>query len=458
MCSTIDLFLTKRQQLMSAMATLDKDKDSRQEQRRNILLSMVDDALSSLDDVDKDVTTIKKREGFDLMKTLDKAIRLASSVEEESLPSVKKEVDFAAIDDFVQNTQISLNVNDSLFDASRDGLADALFLSTPALHPHHFFLQMPEKNVHFEPVSDKTNFVEMNIFAVKEDVVFNEFVLNNISVELSYSEQSERFSIMHLMKQKQANVSNDGGYVTVTLPRPRDVTGRLSVKVMSANVVGSPIVHNFDSSSHDVSVVNGTLGNLDITSLNESNLADLDIETRKGMLLNASKHYLDRTVYEDEDSTRLDSLSAQSWAAGDLCIARWMEDKVWYNAEVLDVDGTAIQVRFRDYGNVAEVDERFVLPRVEEIPEEDLLANLLDVHLVFKFPCPEDGVEAGSVCIARWSIDNVWYNAVVERVLPKTVWVMFTDYGNSDEVEKAFVLTNTASLPMGAEVDANVEL
>ena len=46
--------------------------------------------------------------------------------------------------------------------------------------------------------------------------------------------------------------------------------------------------------------------------------------------------------------------------------------------------GPAIQVRFRDYGNLAEVDEQFVLPRVEEIPEEDLLANLLDVNLVFK--------------------------------------------------------------------------
>ena len=375
MCATIDLLLTKRQQLMVAMTTLDNDKASRQEHRRNILLTMVNDTLSSLNDFDNDVTASKKREGFDLMKSLDKVIRLASSVEEESLLSVKKEVDIAAIDDFIQNTEIALNVNDSLFDASRDGLAGALFLSTSALHPHHFFLQMPEKNVHFEPVSDKTNFVEMNIFAVKEDVVFNELVLNNIYVELSYSDQSERFSIMHLIKQKKANLSNDGGYVTVTLPRPRDVTARLSVKVMSANVVNSPIVHHFGISSHDVSVVNGTLGNLDITDLNESNLVDLDIKTRKGLLLNASRHYLDRTVYEDEDSTRLDSLSAQSWAAGDLCIARWMEDKVWYNAEVLEVCGTAIQVRFRDYGNVAEVDEQFVLPRVEEIPEEDLLAN-----------------------------------------------------------------------------------
>ena len=66
-------------------------------------------------------------------------------------------------------------------------------------------------------------------------------------------------------------------------------------------------------------------------------------------------------------------------------------------------------------------------------------------------------METGSVCIARWSVDNVWYNAVVERVLPNTVWEKFTDYGNSDEVEKAYVLTSPASLPMGADVDENVE-
>ena len=61
MCATIDLLLTKRQQLMSAMTTLDKDKDSRQELRRNILLTMVNDTLSSLNDYDNDVTTMKKR-------------------------------------------------------------------------------------------------------------------------------------------------------------------------------------------------------------------------------------------------------------------------------------------------------------------------------------------------------------------------------------------------------------
>ena len=81
-------------------------------------------------------------------------------------------------------------MNDSLLDTSRDGIADALFLSTPALHPLRFFLQiLPKKSVFFEPLSDKTKFVEMNIFALKEDVVFNKLSLNNVYVELSHSDR-----------------------------------------------------------------------------------------------------------------------------------------------------------------------------------------------------------------------------------------------------------------------------
>ena len=53
-----------------------------------------------------------------------------------------------------------------------------LVVSTPALHPHQFFLQMLEK-IDFEPVSDKTKFVAMNIFAVAEDVLSKKLVLNS---------------------------------------------------------------------------------------------------------------------------------------------------------------------------------------------------------------------------------------------------------------------------------------
>ena len=65
-------------------------------------------------------------------------------------------------------------------------------------------------------------------------------------------------------------------------------------------------------------MVNGTLGNLDITEQNESNLAYLDMKARQDFLSNVSRHYLDRIVYEDEESSQLDSLPAKSWSGGDL--------------------------------------------------------------------------------------------------------------------------------------------
>ena len=59
-------------------------------------------------------------------------------------------------------------------------------------------------------------------------------------------------------------------------------------------------------------MVNGTLGNFDITEQNKSNLADLNIKARQDFLLKVSRHYLDRIVYEDEENFQLDSLSAKS--------------------------------------------------------------------------------------------------------------------------------------------------
>ena len=100
--------------------------------------------------------------------------------------------------------------------------------------------------MHFELVSDEAQFVEINVFAVKEDVVFDDTTLKNIFVEISHSGQNEGFPLLFLIKQKKANISE---------------------------------VHNFGTSVTDVSLVNGTPGNLDITGLDESNLADLDKQT-----------------------------------------------------------------------------------------------------------------------------------------------------------------------------------
>ena len=72
------------------------------------------------------------------------------------------------------------------------------------------------------------------------------------------------------------------------------------------------------------------------------------------------------------------------WAVEDACTARWSDDWVWYNAEVLEVRGNTILVRFSDYANEAEVKEEFMLRRVHEIPEKDMVENLSDAHLDFQ--------------------------------------------------------------------------
>ena len=89
---------------------------------------------------------------------------------------------------------------------------------------------------------------------------------------------------------------------------------------------------------------------------------------------------LDDSSSEDERPSPL----TVRWAVEDACIARWSADWVWYNAEVLEVRGNTILVRFSDYANEAEVKEEFMLRRVHEIPEKDMVENLLDVHLEFQ--------------------------------------------------------------------------
>merc|ERR1719427_634813 len=71
---------------------------------------------------------------------------------------------------------------------------------------------------------------------------------------------------------------------------------------------------------------------------------------------------------------------------------------------------------------------------------------------------PFENLQAGDVCIARWSEDDVWYNAVLEEISSDgSGLVYFSDYGNSDQVKPAFIVTDPAELPPGAEVDPHVK-
>ena len=60
----------------------------------------------------------------------------------------------------------------------------------------------------------------------------------------------------------------------------------------------------------------------------------------------------------------------------------------------------------------------------------------------------------GTSCIARWSEDGVWYNAVVDSgIVPQgQCQVTFTDYGNTDTVAADSIVTTAADIP-GDQLD-----
>ena len=92
-------------------------------------------------------------------------------------------------------------------------------------------------------MSDKTKFVELNIFAVTEDAVVNELLLNNIHVEMEMSHPGLKVGnyIMQLMKEHKATILDDGEYVAVSLERPTEGVERLTVIVLGSNEVNSPL-------------------------------------------------------------------------------------------------------------------------------------------------------------------------------------------------------------------------
>merc|ERR1719186_2516957 len=96
----------------------------------------------------------------------------------------------------------------------------------------------------------------------------------------------------------KAWLSEDGGLVTVQLKRPKNTIGKISVRVLGSNIVNSPLLHQFlndenkDPTSHELTLANDSIGIFDMTGLDESDLASLDMTTRRHMMLSAGKQQL----------------------------------------------------------------------------------------------------------------------------------------------------------------------
>ena len=172
-----------------------------------------------------------------------------------------------------------------------------------------------------------------------------------------------------------------------------------------------------------------------------------------------------------------DTLPPQ-FAVGDLVVARWSTvdedgvdgDDVWYNGRVEGVSEQGYRVLFVDYGNLSLVERKNLVKTPHDIPKGDLIDELVETTVQEAkkekeavaaepavTPAAGGDFSVDTECFAKWTEDEVWYNAKVEKVLQDgTFQVLFLDYGNSEVAPRSNILLNWAEIPKGDEIDENV--
>eukprot|EP00092_Neocalanus_flemingeri_P022721 GFUD01024641.1.p1 GENE.GFUD01024641.1~~GFUD01024641.1.p1 ORF type:complete len:831 (-),score=247.59 GFUD01024641.1:158-2524(-) len=174
---------------------------------------------------------------------------------------------------------------------------------------------------------------------------------------------------------------------------------------------------------------------------------------------------------------------SENWIVGDVCIARWSDDGVWYNA-LVDSDSNLpgqYEVTFTDYGNSATVTAESIVATAAQIPNSQL--DMID-ECVHRAEQAEDSTtslpssreeetvsasssglsgsvsttvqsswKVGDTCVARWSEDCVWYNAEILKVSLEGFCVKFSDYGNEDTVKEEYIVLTGNDVPHGSDVD-----
>merc|ERR1719283_186941 len=100
------------------------------------------------------------------------------------------------------------------------------------------------------------------------------------------------------------------------------------------------------------------------------------VEDKTGSVLNSLK------IDDSKESKVLNSdktisgRTCAKWDVGDLCVAKWEEDQVWYNGVIESKnDSNSYHVKFVDYGNSDVVAEKYLVKRAQLIPpgQEDMI-------------------------------------------------------------------------------------
>merc|ERR1719318_15995 len=171
---------------------------------------------------------------------------------------------------------------------------------------------------------------------------------------------------------------------------------------------------------------------------------------------------IDEFVEEIEEKVKLDATVV--YTTGDLVIAKWNEDEVWYNAKIDEMGAEKVGVTFVDYGNEDEVNIDNIVKLRSEIPRGDEVdENVIEIdNNSPEIKNVDEGVkklfQVGDVVVAKWSEDSTWYNAKVEVVNGDEYSVLFTDYGNSATAKHAEVLKFAVDIPAAETVDESVKV
>ena len=150
----------------------------------------------------------------------------------------------------------------------------------------------------------------------------------------------------------------------------------------------------------------------------------------------------------------------ESHQVGDIVVAKWSEDGCWYNAQVITVGDNVYKVMFCNFGNICWVSTTDIVKVAADGEGERTLGLLVqDQEKVII----DSSFEVGNDCLAKWKEDGRWYNAIIDSIVESgdclEYLITFTDYGNSEVVQRKDLVVNVETLPSEelSLLDSNVE-
>ena len=281
---------------------LEKGMKVRDLKRKEILLSEMKQVLGLMAETDNRIVKDLKGEAFDMMRSLNRiaddiaslrAILAENPLYDAQLEfvTIKNKFKSLGLDEFLGSLDISVSIQPVIMTSAFEKISDAIFLNSPELNSKQFFLEIPEKLTSFQPIDNNPEYVDINIYAASESITFTPMVLQKLQIEVTGQmldeervilEESSVWSMLEKMKSK---ILKDQACVTVQLRRPNNIFGKISVSVLGSNIVNSPVLCQFvDNESKAGTLTDETIGIFDMTTgVDESNLASLDMITRREM-------------------------------------------------------------------------------------------------------------------------------------------------------------------------------